>query len=367
MDLRTQGLPVGGVASPRVLVAGKTVGYRVRDLATGEERPLCSVEPPGIPFRRFFFSPEGLASANAALARAVRTAEVIVADEVGPLELIGGGFTPGIRAALGSPAFLVFTVRPSLVDEVRAWASVAAPAIALDSPPGQPRGPDATRALFDRIAADHDRWTDGAGPLAGSRASLARAAALVRPQPGERLLDIGIGTGAFAAQVAQAGTEVWGVDPSPRMLARCRAAHPDYHLREGHFLQLPVPDAAFDIVVSSFAFHHLAPVEYDDAFREIGRVLSPGGQFLLLDIMFASEADREAARAALGELWDDEETYPLVPTVERAARQAGACDVVAHRVSELHWVVTGTKPRGRDQRTGGRPWAAGVVGGILPV
>lgn len=112
------------MASPRVLVGGETAGYRVRDLRSGEERPLCSREPPGIPFRRFFFSPEGLAFAHRALARAAAEAEVAFVDEVGPLELGGGGFAPGLRAALQSPAFLVLTVRPSLVEEVRRWAGL---------------------------------------------------------------------------------------------------------------------------------------------------------------------------------------------------------------------------------------------------
>jgi len=147
-DLRRHGLRAAGVASPRVLADGETVGYRVRDLATGEERPLCSRPAPGLPFRRFTFSPEGLAFANAALERAAREAAVIVVDEVGPLELSGGGFAPGLRAALGSPAFLIFTTRPSLVDKVQAWAGLAGvPTVALRLPDGTSsvaRGPRST-------------------------------------------------------------------------------------------------------------------------------------------------------------------------------------------------------------------------------
>lgn len=121
-ELRARGLVVGGVTSPRVLVGTSTVGYRVRDVATGEERVLCRDEPPGIPFRRFFFSSDGLAFANDALYRAAEWADVVIVDEVGPLELSGGGFAPGIRTALASQVFLILTVRPSLVAEARTWA-----------------------------------------------------------------------------------------------------------------------------------------------------------------------------------------------------------------------------------------------------
>jgi nucleoside-triphosphatase THEP1 len=146
---------VAGVASPRVLQDGETVGYRVRDLATGEEFPLCSREPPGIAFRKFFFSPDGLAFANAALRRAAGEAAAILVDEVGPLELAGGGFAPGMRAALSSPAFLVLTVRPSLVDEVRAWAGLpaATPVWALS-----PTGADIRRMGDHRVPGIGKSW-----------------------------------------------------------------------------------------------------------------------------------------------------------------------------------------------------------------
>lgn len=346
-DLRRQGLNVAGVASPRVVSAGATVGYRVRDLVTGEERLLCADQPPGIPFRRFFFSPDGLTFANALLERAAREAEVMLVDEVGPLELSGGGFASGLDAARRSPALLVLTVRPSLVGELRTWARPdTASVVALDRPYLHPRSLDQTRELFDRAAAQYGSWGGSAGPLTGYAESLAKAAELVQVGPGERLLDIGIGTGSFVAQIAQPDTEVWGVDLSPEMLARCRELHPDYHLREGHFLALPVLDGAFHGVVSSFAFHHLVPAEYERAFREILRALASGGGFVVLDVLFASEADRESARVALGDLWDDEEVYPLVPEVLEAASSCGARDVRAHQVGTLHWVVTGTKQRG---------------------
>ncbi|MCS7216451.1 MAG: DUF2478 domain-containing protein [Candidatus Bipolaricaulota bacterium] len=119
--LSARGAAFDGVASPRLLRDGQTVGYWVRHLRTGEERLLCSTEPPGLPYGRFFFRPEALAFANAVLARAAKEAAIVVVDEVGPLELQGGGFLPGLQACLSSQAFLVLTVRPALVAAVAAW------------------------------------------------------------------------------------------------------------------------------------------------------------------------------------------------------------------------------------------------------
>jgi len=134
--LRGQGLTVGGVVSPRVFEGGLTVGYRVRDLATGEEQTLCTEEPPGIRFRRFYFCPRGLEFANEAVRRASRWANLVVVDEVGPLELAGNGLAPGLVRALDSGVFVVMCVRPWLVDDALLWAGFD-----LDTPVWEVPGP----------------------------------------------------------------------------------------------------------------------------------------------------------------------------------------------------------------------------------
>lgn len=116
--LQEEGWQVAGVVSPRILKGEKTVGYLVRDLSTGREFTLCSETPPGVKFRRFYFSPEALAFANAVLAEAAEEADVVVIDEIGPLELLGDGFAPGLKACLRSSAYLVLTVRPHLLEDV---------------------------------------------------------------------------------------------------------------------------------------------------------------------------------------------------------------------------------------------------------
>ncbi len=127
--LAKEGLTVGGVVSPRMIRDGETVGYRVKDLRTGKELLLCAREPiPGereaFPFRRFFFSQKALDFANLVLREAAKEAEVMVVDEVGPLELSGRGFASGLWAAREGQAFLILTVRPHLLSEVGRWLNL---------------------------------------------------------------------------------------------------------------------------------------------------------------------------------------------------------------------------------------------------
>jgi len=55
---------------------------------------------------------------------AAEKAKVIVVDEVGPLELSGRGFAPGLRACREAQAFLILTVRPHLLSPVKKWLSL---------------------------------------------------------------------------------------------------------------------------------------------------------------------------------------------------------------------------------------------------
>ncbi len=122
--LAKNGIVVGGVLSPRVMQGNETVGYTVRDLTTGQERPFAGREPPGIQVGKFFIDSAGLIFALSAIDCAVRTAAVVFIDEVGKLELVGAGLAAGVEAALAGTAVPILLVRTELVAEVRARFSL---------------------------------------------------------------------------------------------------------------------------------------------------------------------------------------------------------------------------------------------------
>src|SRR5207244_1354877 len=119
-----------------------------------------------------------------------------------------------------------------------------------------------------------------------ARRALLEQAAL---RPGQRVLDVGCGTGTLATLIKQLypDVEVVGLDPDPKALARARrkAARAGVSIQfdQGFGDELPYPEAWFDRVLSSFMFHHLPPDQKGKTLRAIRRVVKPGGESYMLD------------------------------------------------------------------------------------
>jgi ubiquinone/menaquinone biosynthesis C-methylase UbiE len=143
-------------------------------------------------------------------------------------------------------------------------------------------------------AAGHDWLLPLYDPLvsllgaSGARRQLLEQADL---RAGQRVLDVGCGTGTFAIAIKEAhpGVEVMGIDPDQKALARAlrkvRRQALSVRLERGFATAIPHRDGIFDRVFTSFVLHHLASEQKLDAMREIRRVLRPGGSLHLLDFM----------------------------------------------------------------------------------
>jgi len=98
---------------------------------------------------------------------------------------------------------------------------------------------------------------------------------------GKRILESGCGTGRWVAYFEKLGNRAFGMDDSGGPLAVARAHDPDMRLVRADVLYKPFRDDSFDAVFSAYVAEHF-PDGPDVLFREIHRVLKPGGLFFVV-------------------------------------------------------------------------------------
>jgi ubiquinone/menaquinone biosynthesis C-methylase UbiE len=158
---------------------------------------------------------------------------------------------------------------------------------------------------------------------------------LAEPAPGEKVLDVGCGTGTLAIVIKrQVGTgEVHGIDASPEMVqfAKEKSAKDgsDIDFRVALIEAIPFPDASFDLVTSSLMLHHLPDDVKVKGFLEIRRVLKPGGRFMVMDFAAPSHSPLGHLLSIFGHSHDESVVGKLVPMLEEAGF-GDVADITTH-------------------------------------
>jgi demethylmenaquinone methyltransferase/2-methoxy-6-polyprenyl-1,4-benzoquinol methylase len=218
--------------------------------------------------------------------------------------------------------------------------------------------------MFDRIAGRYDALNRilTFGMDVGWRRKGVRALAL---PAGSLVLDLACGTGDLCRELARAGHRPVGLDFSPAMLARARTRAP---LVRADVLRLPVAKGAADGVVCGFALRNV--VDLPGFFREVARVLRPGGRAVFVEV---SEPEHPLLRFGhalyfrrvvpfVGGLLSDREAYAYLPASMRylpspdrlaaMMREAGLEEVRRAALSAgIAQLIAGTRSRGRGRRT----------------
>lgn len=171
-------------------------------------------------------------------------------------------------------------------------------------------------------------------------------ASALRAFSGGRVLDVATGAGQFIEVLTTQlpdYAEIIGVDSAERPLAAARAACTQPNLR---FLlmrteQLEFPDASFDTVCISNSLHHLAA--RPQALAEMGRVLKPGGHFILSEMYRDGQTEPQLTHVYLHHWWAaidtanglrHDETFTRQQVVE-IATGLGLRDLALHDYADL--------------------------------
>jgi SAM-dependent methyltransferase len=146
--------------------------------------------------------------------------------------------------------------------------------------------------------------------------------------PGQRVLDLGAGTGKLTATLVALGAEVIAVEPDPAMRTELPRALPTVRALPGSAEAIPLPDASVDAVLAGHALHWF---DMDVAGPEIARVLAPGGILAglwnVLDnrVDWVAELERVSGSAAIGprdtlSTWRAETAGAHLPSIGLVAR-----------------------------------------------
>jgi ubiquinone/menaquinone biosynthesis C-methylase UbiE len=179
------------------------------------------------------------------------------------------------------------------------------------------------------------------------RATYQALIAAVGIQPGQRVLDVGCGTGYFVRLIAEAvgpnGLAV-GIEPSTSMINYAiRKAVPstnsEFHV--GTAASLELQDNSFDVVVSSLVMHHLPQDLRTVALQEMRRVLRPGGRVLVAEARSPSPG---SGWHLLARLHGYDRMAREVPDLESIAARSGFRDIRYGEVPPWLRYVAARKP-----------------------
>lgn len=178
---------------------------------------------------------------------------------------------------------------------------------------------------FDLWADGYDKTVelseeDDTYPFAGYKSVLGTIYQTIKENEGNKILDIGFGTGVLTQKLYQDGYEIFGMDFSEKMIEIAKGKMPKATLIKHDFSKgYPslLETEKFDFITCTYAIHHLDNQQKAIFINELIKHLSDGGMILIGDIAFEKMDDLNQCKAICGDEWDDEEIYMVEETMKK--------------------------------------------------
>jgi len=179
----------------------------------------------------------------------------------------------------------------------------------------EPEHQRATRVAYDTVADEYEELLrHHLDDNPHDRAVLGLFADLVLAGGGGAVVDVGCGPGRITAPLHRLGLEISGIDLSPEMVTVARRTHPHLAFSVGSMGALDLDDRSVSGIVAWYSLIHTPPADRPATYRELARVLEPGGhlvtafqvgdQVVHLDQAYGHEIDADVYRLSPDEVSD---------------------------------------------------------------
>ncbi|WP_456271399.1 class I SAM-dependent methyltransferase [Bacillus sp. AK031] len=172
---------------------------------------------------------------------------------------------------------------------------------------------------------------------------------VVSKSTGPNILEFGVGTGNLTRKLVNRGFTVYGIEPSEEMLKIGQLKVPEAKIKDGDFLNFPMPDEQITSIVSSYAFHHLIDEDKERAIKKYSAILPKGGVIVFADTVFKDKAAKReimerAVASYYNNLVDDlnSEHYTYLDTLEGICNRHGF-SVEFIQKNKYVWIMAATK------------------------